>query len=92
VTLRAVPKPEGHDLNTRRADKEADASKWLPENALYDAYEQLIKGTPTGALVVAWYEKNEHGCLQFRMRQWNERTNDGIALAAEIFTSMVPRS
>lgn len=86
--MKLVPKPVGHDFNVRRAESCADASKWLPENALYQAYEEISKGI-TGALIVAWYEKNEEGHIRMRLRHWNERTNDGVALAAEMFRAIV---
>jgi hypothetical protein len=90
MTLKAVPKPEGHDLNARRADAAADASRWLPEDALYSAYEELSRTKPYGALIVAWYEQRENGDIALRLRLWNDRVNDVTALAAEVFHKMTP--
>jgi hypothetical protein len=86
VMLKAVPKPEGHDIAQHRADKAGDASKWLPENALYSAWEEMRENAPTKAMCVAWYiPGSTDGALRLRMRLFCETTNDGTALGADVF-------
>lgn len=83
--LRAVPKPEGHELTVRRAEKTEDATKWFPEDALYTVYEELQKKPAVRAFICTWYEENPDGTLRLRVTQWNEHGNHSRALAAEVF-------
>lgn len=88
--LTAVPKPTAFEINNRRSDKEADAAKWLPEDALYDAYQNLEANPAIKALLVAWYAPHptKPGLLSMRYRLFNETDNDGRALAAELFQTV----
>ncbi len=86
--LRAVPKPEGHDITLRRAEAAEDCTKWLPENAMYEVYEDLKKKSPVRALIITWYDENPDGSLRLRVVQWNEHGNESRALSAELFTYM----
>lgn len=88
--MRAVPKPAAFDLNNRRSDKESDASKWLPADALYDASQDIEANGCTKALLVAWYvpHPTKPGLLTMRFRLFNESDNDGRALAAELFQTI----
>lgn len=86
-SLKAVPKPLAFDINNRRSDRESDASKWLPADALYDASQDIEATGVTKALVVAWYvpHPSKSGLLTMRFRLFNESDNDGRALAGELF-------
>lgn len=88
--LKAVPRPAAFDINNRRSDKASDAAKWMPEDALYDAYQDIEANGAAKALVVAWYAPHptKPGCLTMRFRLFNESDNDGRALAAELFQSV----
>lgn len=88
--LKLVPKPEGFALNNRRSDIAHDASKWLPEDAIYSAQEAVVKGGVTKAMLVAWYapHPDKPGCLKLMYRLYNESDNDGRALISEVFVEM----
>lgn len=88
--LTAIPKPAAFDINNRRSNKESDAAKWLPADALYDAYQDLEARPATKALLVAWYapHPSKPGLLTMRFRLFNESDNDGRALAAELFQTI----
>lgn len=89
MELKVIPKPVGFDVSEKRADKAADASKWLPADALYSAFEELIKAKGVKALIVAWYEVDpKTGNIVMRSRLFNETQNDGRALCAELFMDM----
>jgi len=85
MALTPVPKPEGYELRTKRADTTADASKWLPEDALYEAYLEMQKDPVSHALIIAWFTQNEAGEIRRRMRLYNATCNDGKALGVEMF-------
>jgi hypothetical protein len=91
MELKAVPKPESHDLNAARADKFDDAASWLPEDALYSAWKDLeaarARGAPVKALIIAWYEPTDsrQGSCQVNRRMFCETTNDGTALLTDLF-------
>jgi carbonic anhydrase len=86
MTLKAVPKPIGNELNTKRANDSADASAWLPEDALYSAYEEMKDTPPVKAMVVAWYVPgSKPGTLSLRMRLFCEGICEGDSLAGAIF-------
>lgn len=89
MSLKVIPKPAGFDVSEKRADKAADASKWLPTDALYSAFEEITKAAGIKALSVAWYETDPvSGNIVLRSRLFNETENDGRALHAELFLSM----
>lgn len=91
MELKAVPKPIAHDINLARTERTNDASKWLPEDALYAAWEELqaarAAGAPVKALIIAWYEEtsSEQGACDLRRRIYCETTNDATALATDLF-------
>lgn len=65
---RLVDKPEGFDLREKRAGKAKDGSLWTPEDALFDAAEQ-IKGKAVKQLLVCWVVEEEGGKLTFSYSQ-----------------------
>lgn len=77
-----VPKPEGFDLRNSRANKAHDGSKWLPEDALYDAYDAMAKASVTTAMIVAWWEKAEDGTVHLNYRSYSEHPQQNIALVS----------
>ena len=84
--LKAVPKPVGHDIAVKRADKAENAAKWLPENALYSAWAEMQETAPVKALCVSWYVPGKtEGALRLKMRLYCESTNDGTALGTDVF-------
>jgi hypothetical protein len=86
MTLKAVPKPATSEFNTKRAEQNADASAWLPEDALYSAYEEMKDAPPVKAMMVAWYVPgSKPGALNLRMRLFCEGICEGDSLAAAIF-------
>jgi hypothetical protein len=86
MALKAVPKPLNQDLAERRMDIDPGANNWLPENALYSAWEELSEFPATKALVVAWYVPGSTpGSLKLRMRLYTECVNDGTAISADLF-------
>jgi hypothetical protein len=92
VILKPVPKPEGQEFMDRRASVAANASLWLPENALYDAWLDMQTSPPVKSLIVAWYAQNETGQICSRLRLYNETTNDATALSAEVFHWIMRRT
>lgn len=82
--MKLVPKPDGFDLREKRADKHADGSKWLPEDALFDASESLKKTPPVVAFLVAWYTRAPSGNLLLKYRVHYEHDRQGTALAADV--------
>jgi hypothetical protein len=88
MTLKAVEKPHGFELREKRADKLNDGSKWLPEDALFDASEQLKSQPPSGALVVAWYTRLENGNLSIKYRCFQEHDRQTVALAADLLSDL----
>jgi hypothetical protein len=87
MTLKAVPKPEGHDLRAARVEK-VDNTKWLPEDALYSAYEEISKAKVERALVCAWWEKDENGEMHMNFRSYSEHPQQVTALVAVLFGYM----
>lgn len=86
MTLKAVPKPAGHDLSEARADKQADAGAWLPENALYSAYEEMAVTPPVKAMIIAWFiPGTKPGALVLRHRIFCEGICEGDSLATAVF-------
>jgi hypothetical protein len=71
-------------MTRKRADKAADASAWLPMNALYEAYQHIAKTAVEGALIIGWYERDEKGDKRMRLMQWSERPSESIALTTQI--------
>jgi hypothetical protein len=53
--VKLVPKPEGYELRTRRADKQESCEAWEPRDALYEA-SQIMEGKDIRACVVIWQE------------------------------------
>lgn len=88
--LTSIPKPAAFEINNRRSDRESNAAAWLPEDALYDAYQELESRPATKALLVAWYapHPSKPGLLTMRFRLFNESDNDGRALAGELFQTI----
>ncbi len=58
--LKLVPKPEGFDLRTRRADKQESCEAWEPRDALYEASKEM-EGKEVTACVVIWRETTKDG-------------------------------
>lgn len=86
MTLKAVPKPATSEFNTKRANDNADASAWLPEDALYSAYEDMRDTPPVKAMVVGWYVPGiKPGTLILRCRLFCEGICEGDALATALF-------
>ena len=79
--LRAVPEPEGYELRHARIEK-GDNTKWLPEDALYSAYEALSKVKVERAMIVAWWESDEEGNVRLNYRAYSEHPQQNTALAA----------
>lgn len=86
--LRAVPKPDGFDMRNARAEKLSDGSKWLPEDALYDAYEAMSKVSVTRAMIVAWWEKTEDGKVKLNFRSYAEHDQQNVALVSVLLGYM----
>lgn len=85
MPLKLVPKPEGFELAEKRANA-SDASRWLPEDALYAAWEEISETEPVKAFCVAWYVPgSKPGALKLRMRLYCEEVNDGTSLGTDIF-------
>jgi hypothetical protein len=81
MTLRAIPKPEGHELRAARCEKN-DNTKWLPEDALYSAYEAMSKAKVERAMICAWWESDENGVVRLNFRAFSEHPQQNTALAA----------
>jgi hypothetical protein len=85
MTLRAVPRPEGFDLREARASKASSATKWLPEDALFDASKDICTDSPVGAMMIAWYVRDpSSGFLRLKYRCWQEHERQNVALAADM--------
>ena len=87
--LKAVPKPVGHDVVARRVEQDLDTATWLPENVLYDVSEHLKERGPTKAMIIAWYRPDEETGFALEYSLYCEKTNDGTALAADLFHQIV---
>lgn len=69
MALKSIPKPKGHEMAYARANKgDGNAELWLPENALFDAYEELKDSDPVEALIICWYKMGTNGIPQLRCR------------------------
>jgi hypothetical protein len=79
--LRAVPKPEGFELRQARCAKE-DNTKWLPQDALYAAYEAMSKVKVERAMIVAWWESDDSGNVKLNFSAYSEHPQQNTALAA----------
>lgn len=89
MELKPIPKPIAHDLNERRADNNQNAGAWLPEDALFSAYEDMKDTPPVKAMVIAWYVPGEKpGSLQLRTRLFCEGICEGDSLAVALFQRM----
>ena len=88
MALKAVPKPDGHELRLKRACRNEDASKWLPEDALYDAYEGLKTTSAEAAMIVAWYTRLPDGNLSIKYRCYSEHDRQHVALASDLLASL----
>jgi len=84
VSLRALPEPEGFALRNARAAKADDGSRWLPDDALYDASNQMKAEPPAVAFIVAWYTRLPSGKLALRYRCHYEHDRQAVALAADL--------
>jgi hypothetical protein len=58
--VKLVPKPDGYELRTRRADKHETCEAWESRDALYEA-SQLMEGKDVLACVVIWQEVDGKG-------------------------------
>ena len=86
MPLKAVPKPLDQEFADRRMDRSNLSSNWLPENALYSAFEELSEKPAVRALLVAWYVPGDApGSLRLRTRLFSEGVNDSTALVADLF-------
>jgi hypothetical protein len=86
MPLKSVPKPLNQDLADRRMDRSNFSCNWLPDNALYSAFEELNEKPAVKALLVAWYVPGETpGSLRLRTRLYSEGVNDSTALVADLF-------
>lgn len=88
MSLRPLPTPEGFALREARAEKWNDGSKWLAEDALFDASEQLKSDPPSVAFIVAWYTRLPNGNLALKYRSSFEHDRQAIALAADLLRDM----
>ena len=79
--MKVVPTPEGYDLRHARMEK-SDNTKWLPEDALYSAYEAMAKVKIERAMLVAWWESDENGTVRLNFRAFSEHPQQNTALAA----------
>lgn len=66
--MKLVPKPEGYELRTRRADKQESCEKWEPRDALYEA-SHLMQGKDVDACVVIWREADGKGGHSIKARR-----------------------
>jgi hypothetical protein len=81
VALKALPKPDGHDMRAARAAR-GTAADWLPEDALFHASEAMKADPPVVAFLITWYSRdpvNGHLVLKFRHYQEHERQSAGLA-------------
>lgn len=90
MTLKMVPKPEGYDMREKRATKAESGKQWLPDDALYQAFERINKGDakPVGAIAIVWYEKLDNGSLCVKYSISNEYDRQAIALLADALADM----
>jgi hypothetical protein len=93
--MRAVPKPEGYDLRVARSQKTNDlpGSLWLPEDALFSAFEMMKEQPPRGAFIVCWYTPNtddgNKGRLKLKFQGYQQHDCQMKALAAEMAAWLV---
>lgn len=86
MTLIAVPKPAGHEFNEKRAHNNQDAGAWLPEDALYSAYEAMKETPPVKAMIVAWFVPGtKPGSIRLETRLFCEGVCEGDSLATAVF-------
>lgn len=88
MSLRALPEPEGFELREARATKLNSGTKWLSEDALFDASEQLKIDVPCIAFLVAWYTRLPNGKLSLKYRTAFEHDRQAIALAADVLRDL----
>lgn len=86
--LKVLPKPEGYDLRAARAEKSGSARDWLPEDALYEAAKRIAEKGAHGAVVVAWYEKNEDGLPVVKYNASQSESRWVISLLADTLFEM----
>lgn len=83
--MKIIPKPEGFDLRAARADKAGDGRLWKPDDALYDAYQQMQTQPANVALLIGWYHRVlPSGNLMVKFRIAYEHDRQGVALAADL--------
>jgi hypothetical protein len=82
--LKQLPKPEGFELREKRAEKSDDGSKWLPEDALYDASTAMQESPPAGAMIVVWYSLAEGDKYALKYRIWQDGPRRAVGLAADL--------
>lgn len=88
MSLKLVPKPDGYELREKRANKKENCELWLPEDALHSASKRMAAEPPVLAAVVAWYCRDEKGCLRVRYDVWQEHDRQSIALCSDLLDTM----
>lgn len=78
-----IPKPEGNELRTRRADKSSSARDVIPMDALFDAYERIKDNPKVRCLVVCWYETAEDGLPLLKWSAAADHPRGIVALIAD---------
>lgn len=60
--LKLVPKPEGFELRDRRSDKSGMGKDWEPQDALFDASQEIAKpDVDCDAVLVIYRKRLENG-------------------------------
>ena len=62
-----MPKPDGFELRDKRSEKEKDAKRWLPADALFDASVEMQKQEVCAA-IVCWREVLPDGSMRTHFR------------------------
>ena len=88
MPITMLPQPEGFELRNRRADRDSDESKWLPDDAMYDASRELSAKPPAVAMLVVWYTRAPNGKLSLHYRTWQEHDRQCLALLADAMLDM----
>lgn len=65
--MKLVAKPEGFELRNKRSDKERDAALWNPQDALYDASQEIAK-QEVDACIVIWRERHADDSMEVHYR------------------------
>lgn len=86
--LTPVHCPDGFELREARAARAGDGTKWLPEDALFDASEAMKENPPCAAFLVAWYTRMPNGKLALKYRCSHEHDRQTVALAADLLADL----